>query len=474
MTNIGELSLFKIFLLFLEHDTVKFFVREMCKKFSPKTYTNGKNFWSRCLTKLWFGILVFLFIALMYVFFADNLDFFFEMFGITSKARLIEILGITIAGNILLIQATVSYRRAVTLERSVVSQVEANIVLDRGNRQERFNCAIDHLGSKSSTVRLSAGFELFDLATNYEDLRQSIFSILCAHIRETTTQEMYQKQYSRHPSEEIQSLLTVLFFDGKELFQNISADLRRCWLRGANFGGASLVNAKLDGANLEHAQLHNADFRMCSFNRSKLRNLFCSKTMLQNSRFERADLRNAHLFGLMQGASLNYAKLDGAVLSRAKLQGAFLIRASLKGASLDSAYLHGANLVSAQLQGAFLGNTQFQGAELAGCDMRGVLCDEAPPIVFFEEHMRDRCDCPSDLAQVRFKGGLTQADVDEAVRYLSDSRKKDLIKLLSSHLGPKQEVDPEYELNIEIGEYSKEDLELWVRSDLSSQGDPED
>ena len=450
---------------------MKFFVREMCKNFSPKTFTNGKNFWSRCLTGLWFVILVFLFFALMYVFFADNLDFFFEMFGITSKARLIEILGVTVAGNILLIQATVSYRRAVTLERSVVSQVEANIVLDRGNRQERFNCAIDHLGSESSTVRLSAGFELFDLATNYQDLRQSIFSILCAHIRETTTQEMYQIQYSRRPSEEIQSLLTVLFFDGKELFQNISADLRRSWLRGANFGGASLVDAKLDGANLEYAQLYNADFRMCSFNRSKLRKLFCSKTMLQNSRFERADLRDAHLFGLMQGASLNYARLDGAVLSRAKLQGAYLIGASLKGASLDSAYLHGATLVSAQLQGAFLGNTQFQGAELAGCDMRGVLCDEAPPIVFFKKHMRDRCGRPSDFTTVKFKGGLTQADVDEAVRDLSDSRKRELVELLSSHLGLQLEFDPERELFIKTGTYSNEELEHWVKSYSFSSAD---
>ena len=422
------------------------------------------------LTRLCSGLLAFLFALLIFILFKDDLNCFFAMFGIESKARLIEIVGIAIAGNILLIQATVSYRRAVALERSVENQVEANNVLDRGNRQERLNGAIDHLGSESTTVRLSAGYELLDLAASYKDLRYSIFSILCARIRESTTKSVYREQYKHCPSEEIQSLLNILFVDGKNLFEDLSADLSHCWFRGADFSHAFLENAKLDEANFDHAKLYDAQFRNCSFFRTRLRKILCFKTMLQNSDFDFADLRDSRLSGMMQGVSLSHAKLDGADLSHTKLQGACLTHASIKGANLTSTCFHGAILKGAKLQGAFLGSVQFQGADLNSCDMRGVFSDEAPDSLFFRDHMIDRCGCQSDFKTVRFKGGLTQGDLGDAIKHLSEHRKKDLKDLLSPQIGPSQKIDPEVEFNVVIGEFTREEAERWITAHDSSTG----
>ena len=441
----------------------KFFKRE----------NRQKHAISRAYRTVWPTILCALFLALLFsllicIFFKENLSYFYALFGVESKDRLIEIVGIAIAGNILLIQATVSHRRAVALERSAESQVEANNVLDRGNRQERLNGAIDHLGSSSTTVRLSAGYELFDLATSHEDLRYSIFSILCAHIRETTKQSAYQNQCSNHPSEEIQSLLNILFVDGKECFENMPADLSGCWFIGANFRRASLKNANLDEANMNLASLHDANFRDCSFFRTRLRKVFCYKTEFQNSNFDLADLRDSHLSAMMQGVSLSYAKLDSADLSHAKLQGACLTRASLKGANLTSTCFHGANLVSAKLQGAFVDNAQFQGADLVCCDMRGVLSEKAPVVLSFEDHMKDRCHSWSDFNTVTFKGGLTQSDIDEAVKYLRQSLQDGSFDELSRHLGPTQPIDPEIEFNVGVGEFTREEVERWITAHNST------
>lgn len=424
----------------------------------------AKGIVSKILTNSCFGLLVILLLVLTWILFFDDLHFLFQMFGTNNKTKLIEIVGIAIAGNVLLIQATVSYRRAVAMERTVTLQVQQGSVIERGNRQSLFKSAIDHLGSTSSMVRLSAGHELFELALNFEDLRATVFSILCAHIRETTTKLKYRDVFKNHPSEEVQSLISVLFVDGKEIFHKLPADLSRCWLRGATFRNAALIRGRFDDANLEHAKLWHGDFRDSSFMNAKLAHLRCYDTMFQYANFFLADLSRAKLQGMLQGATLDCTTLDGADLSRSQMQGAKLRFASLKGALLNSTRLYLSDLTYANLQGSFVGNTQFQAATLINCDMRGVSCDEPPVGQTFEERMKHLCGRPSDLSNVQFKGNLTQTNIDEALKHLTKHDKDNVIKMLSSHLGTVKEVNTSIGLGIKTGAYTERDLRASLNS----------
>ena len=85
-------------------------------------------------------------------------------------------------------------------------------------------------------MRLGGAYELFHLAEDAEDtenLRQTVLDILCAHIRQTTGESKYREAHRSKPSEEIQSLLTLLFVQEHEVFKGYHIDLQGSWLNGA-------------------------------------------------------------------------------------------------------------------------------------------------------------------------------------------------------------------------------------------------
>ena len=96
------------------------------------------------------------------------------------------------------------------------------------------------------------------------------------------------------PSEEIQSLLDMLFVQDHDIFKGLHINLRRSRLNGADLQGAHLEKADLSGAHLRGA-----------------------------------DLSGAHL----QGADLSGAHLQGSLLPRAQFQGANLSGTDMRGAS---------------------------------------------------------------------------------------------------------------------------------------------
>ena len=86
------------------------------------------------------------------------------------------------------------------------------------------------------------------------------------------------------PSEEIQSLLDMLFVQDHDIFKGLHINLRRSGLNGADLQGAHLEKADLSGAHLQGADLSGAQ--------------------LQGSLLRGAHLQGANLSGTdMRGAS---------------------------------------------------------------------------------------------------------------------------------------------------------------------------
>ena len=279
-----------------------------------------------------------------------------DLLGLKEKSDTLKFLGIGMGGILLVVQALASYKRAKAMEDAILKT-------EQGQRQERLKNAIEHLGHESSdSVRLGGAYELFHLAKDTEELRQTVLDILCAHIRRTTGEDGYREKYKSKPSEEIQSLLTLLFVEEHAVFEGLGANLQGSWLNGANLNRARLQSANFSGAHLQGA-----------------------------------DLLQARL----QGAHLDRTHLQGAELLNAQLQGAELFGAQLQGAVLFWAQLQGAVLSMAQLQGAVLSGAQLQEAELSGAQLQGVT-SHGEFFGSFEKRVRKRISKESDLSGVDF------------------------------------------------------------------------
>ena len=385
------------------------------------------------------GLLIVLFLLFLAVMFLKPIEaWIFQLLGVEKKSEALKFLGIGMGGILLALQALASHTRAKAMEdtanaqaKATEQQASANQNVERGQRQERLKNAIEHLGHQSVSVRLGGAYELFHLAQDTEDLRQTVLDILCAHVRRTTGENEYRKKHKSEPSEEVQSLLTLLFVQKHEVFKGLHINLRGSWLNGA-----SLNNARLEKAGLNWAYL-------------------------QGTQLLWAHMQGAYLWGThMQEAYLWGTHMQGAYLWGTHLREAKLCGTHLQGADLKEAHLQGANLGAAHLQGAYLGAAGLQGADLKEAHLQGVISQR--PLFSFEERIRSQIGQESDLSGVIFEGGLSQENLDSLVEGLSDKEAGRLREKLIPHVGtPESHQLPENSGAI-TGAYSAEEAEKWI------------
>jgi len=352
-----------------------------------------------------------------------------SLLGLEKKSDVLARLALALGGALVALQAWASYGRAKSLEQTVRSQHRANENSERGQRQERLRSGIDHLGNESESVRLGGAYELFHLAREFRRFRQTVVDILCAHIRQTTGKGAYQDSFWEKPSNEVQSLLTLLFVNDSGVFEGCRVDLSGSWLRGAE-----LREAKLEWADLE-------------------------KIDLGESVLSRAKMAGAMLFGAnLQGAYVVRADLREAALLDAKLEGANLGRTLMQGATLDGARLQATNLAYVQLQGSLLADTAVQGSHFFETDMRG-----ASPEEFVESEpgrLLRLVDTESELTSVAFSGGLTASAVEALVSGMSKRTAAEVRDRLKEHVGvPVSRDVPE---GVRLGSYTFDEAMEWL------------
>ena len=332
--------------------------------------------------------------------------------GLSDSGGALQLLGIGVAGAVLMLQALIANRRASAMEEAAAAQADAveayataNLNAERGQRQERLKNAIEHLGNGSESVRLGGAYELFHLAEDTPSLRQTVLDILCAHIRRTTGEGWYKDAHSSKPSEEIASLLSQLFVHGHRVVSGC-----RINLRASQLNGADLREARLAGADLHSAQLHKAQLEDARLERADL-----SRAGLNEAQLRRACLREATLYSVhMRGAWLESAHLQGAFLYGARLGGASLRGCSIQGADLSNAELCGADLSWAGLEGAKLSWAKLQGTILDRANLRGSGSCDWHWKSLYADRIRVSTGTESNLSNVQ-TGGLEKDRVDEVL-----------------------------------------------------------
>ena len=378
------------------------------------------------------GTLLFVLAVFVAVMACENPRWIFKLVGVCQKYEVLKFLGIGMGGILFVLQVLASHRRAKAMEKTVRNT-------EQGQRQERLKNAIEHLGNTSRSQRMGGAYELFHLAEDTPQLRQTVFDILCAHIRRTTNQATYQNKSK--PSEEIQSLLTLLFVQNHTVFKGLHVNLQGSCLKGANLWGARLVGADLTEAHLQAAFLLNARLQ---------------GALLRGAKLQLADLRDVQL----QGAILHQAHLQAADMKGAGLQGA-----SLGGAGLQSAILHGAQVGGANVWTDHLTFEQQR--------MRGPADDHQRPsrasLPTFAERIRKWIGKEGDLfaedakfSGAKFEGGLSQDDVDSLARGLPDDDEKMLRIRLNPHIDkPTNRQLPDGSGAITVA-YTEEEAKKWI------------
>lgn len=192
--------------------------------------------------------------------------------------------------------------------------------LDRDKQfTDRFNAAIEHLGSPEETVRAGGVRALDRILHDSPADRNRVLESITGFLRHRTAPGAAVNQ------DDVTAALAVLRNRGpvkKRGVADTPLDLRKLRAGEANLRGLVLSEADLSGAELA-------------------------------------------------GAVLAGARLDGARLRQTTLIGTDLSNADLRGADLTGARLATADLTSADLRGAIMTGAHLTGAILDGADLRG-------------------------------------------------------------------------------------------------------
>ena len=410
-------------------------------------------------------LIVVLVVVFVVVIFPENPEWIFNLLGVAEKGEpkyeALKFLGIGMGGVLVALQALMSYKRAKAMEQTAEAQADAakaqaDAVLktEQGQRQERLKNAIEHLGHEKDSVRMGGAYELFHLAEDTEELRQrqTVLDILCAHIRQTTGENKYREAQKAKPSEEVQSLLTLLFVQEYKVFKGCYINLQGSWLNSANLREARLETAILTGVHLQGAKLDRAHLQRANLVEAHLEEAFLSEAWLHET----------DLFCVrMQGAYLKKARLQGACLMGTRLQGAYLGNAHLQGAYLRDVSLEGAYLVNAQLQGAYLSFVYLLGASLSEAKLQGAGEQSWTSSTPFAGRIRKSIDKKYDLSKLVF-GGIEQKAVDGLVEGLSDDKTTLIRECLRPHIGKPLSYQLPEDSGAITGTYTKEEAEKWI------------
>lgn len=230
-------------------------------------------------------------------------------------------------------------------------------LMERGQRDERFQKAADMIGSQTLSTRLGGIFALERLSTEFpEEYHVQVMKQLCAfsrcHGNELTGdgKVLQNSDFFAVVSEFAAKRVETAEFNEQAndqpsaVFPDVEAATRVIGSRGSVQKGIE-ENAKGFQIDLCGAILNNASLWNCN---------------LSNTQLMKANLRNAKLLG----ANFSNATVSGAIFHSAILPSADFTEAIADSACFEHAMLSGANFTNAQLWRANLNGASISGAKL--------------------------------------------------------------------------------------------------------------
>lgn len=251
----------------------------------------------------------------------------------------------------------------------LTNQEEQLRLHSKNERNSRFSKAIELLGNNHESARIGAAHTLISLAKEYkEEYRKLVFDILCSHIRTTTYQNEYRDLYSEKPSNEIQTIIEILFkkeADNKSLFEGLKADLNGSFLKGLYLHDAAINYANFKDVNLTNSKLTNVDFIGTNFLNTNFRT-----EMLSNCNFQSSVISNSHFEGTMLNgchftdSSISYTHFEQTTMFSSHFEGANINMTHFEGVNIDDGHFEGSNISCCLFVGSEIFKAFFNGALL--------------------------------------------------------------------------------------------------------------
>ena len=320
---------------------------------------------------------IFIFIALYFI-------------GLIDKESKITFtsFGSGLGGLIVIIGLYFFYQRLEKQQKQIDIQINQRV-------DERFNSAINLLGSNETSARTGAIYALHELAIEEEKYRRQIAQILCSHIRSKTNEAEYKETHSKRPSNEIQTTIDLLFKE-KGLYTKKfaraaefpKANLSHACLMGVDFKGAqcqkaNFANAQYQKANFCSAQCQWVNFFMAQCQGVNFMFAQCQRVDFWVAQCQGVDFRSAQCQkanftnALCKGVDFEYAQCQGVDFRSAQCQKANFVMAQCQGANFTNALCQDVNFWVAQCQGANFTNAQLQGVDFQGTECQGINLKDA-------------------------------------------------------------------------------------------------
>ena len=326
------------------------------------------------------GVIVALCSIFIWIVFDQHAAYRFAIrFGIdgldNSKYEMLKFIGLGIGGVLAAIGAIAINRRADAQVKSAQAQVKNNELVEKGHTQEQFKTATEHLGKPETQI--AAYYEFCQLAKNHEDLRKIIFNILCAHLRKETSTDEYKEIAKERPTENIQSLLDILFkpeSEFKEIFEEfdvylprvhlLNANLSNAHMKNAYFGEANLTQVDFGRTNLQEARFWDTNLRKARFWKANLQHAFFLSKKIQSANFYETNLQYVDFLV----SDLQHVNFRNSDLQHVNFRNSDLQHVSFWNSDLQYVNFEKVKLQNAKFDYSNLGNAIFKRANLQGAN----------------------------------------------------------------------------------------------------------
>ena len=296
-----------------------------------------------------------------------------------GKFEVIKSLAISIGFIPVIWLAWSSEKRARAMEDTVAN--------DRQDfRQKRLNSAIEHLGHESESVRIGGIHGLFQLALTYPQLRPIVLGVFRSHVRRKTIKKSYQEENKSRPSEEIQTIVSLLSSKNHGVFESYPINLRWCYLVGVE---------------IDNGVLRNVDFSYSDLRHAKITNTVLDKATIAHSDFKFALFHKISL----KKATIQLSFFQGARMIDVELDNTTCLQTNFAGASWFRCSFSNAGLFDVDMKSVHSWNTYLDTDHLA-VDARGIVCLQEEEDNFglidlekqFESRILDMVDKESNFA----------------------------------------------------------------------------
>jgi uncharacterized protein YjbI with pentapeptide repeats len=267
-----------------------------------------------------------------------------NLITITSQSKIFFTIWTTTFGVIgLIINIIINSNRLSNQEKQLGLQ-------SKNERNGRFSKAIELLGNTHESARIGAAHSLYFLAKEYkEEYREVVLNILCSHIRTTTMLNQYQEEYAEAPSNEIKTIIEILFkkdYILNSFSDGYEADLSGSFLQGLNTYDASLNHVNLDNVNFNNAVISKIDF---------------IEAKIRNTSFKNAKITDCNF----QSATISNTRFIKSVLDRALFYDCYIDNTTFEDSNLYSPHFEGSNIINSLFCISEIYNGFFEGTHIS-------------------------------------------------------------------------------------------------------------